>query len=185
MVFSSSLSMVSGIAPDPLEHTLGATASGILGGSFASPVTSDFSVVHLPVGSGGMVDASPTGQLPTPVATGITTLPDNTKTTGHPSDSGVIRGAQRIPVTHPQPRSYSWPSGTHVAGDTLDLTQLNGGSVAPQTSNFVHAMISYYTNPDNFQTMSQWLADVDRLLDRATRDQVLAAMSDMQKSLPP
>ena len=88
-------------------------------------------------------------------------------------------------MTHPQPRSYSWPSGTHVAGDTLDLTQLNGGSVAPQTSNFVHAMISYYTNPDNFQTMSQWLADVDRLLDRATRDQVLAAMSDMQKSLPP
>ena len=183
MVFSSSLSMVSGIAPDPLEHTLGATASGILGGSFAAPVTSDFLVVHLPVGSGGMVDASPTGQLPTPVATGITTLPDNTKTTGHPSDSGVIRGGQRIPVTHPQPRFYSWPSGTHVAGDTLDLTQLNGGSANYQ--NPVHTMISYYTNPDNFQTMSQWLADVDRLLDRATRDQVLAVMRDMQKSLPP
>ena len=183
MVFSSSLSMVSGIAPDPLEHTLGATASGILGGSFASPVTSDLSVVRLPVGSGGMVDASPTGQLPTPVATGITTLPDNTKTTGHPSGSGVIRGTQRIPPTHPPARNYSWPSGTHVAGDTLDLTQLNGGSA--NYLNPVHTMISYYTDPNNFQTMSQWLADVERLLDRSTRNQVLAARSDMEKSLPP
>ena len=175
--------MVSGIAPDPLEHTLGATASGILGGSFASPVTSDFSVVHLPVGSGGMVDASPTGQLPTPVATGITTLPDNTKTTGHPSDSGVISGTQRIPPTHPPARNYSWPSGTHVAGDTLDLTQLNGGSA--NYENPVYTTISYFTNPNNFQTMSQWLSDVARLPDRSTRDQVLASISDMEKSLPP
>jgi hypothetical protein len=111
MVFSSALSMVSGISPDPLEYTLGATASGILNGSFPSPVTVDFLVVHLPVGSGGLVDASGTGQASTPISIGITTLPDNTQKTGHPSESGVIAKDQSIPTTEHPPRRNVWPSG--------------------------------------------------------------------------
>jgi len=184
--------MVSGISPDPLEYTLGATASGMLNGSFPSSVTADFLVVHLPVGSGGMVDASGIGQASTPVAIGTTTLPDNTKTTGHPSDSGVIVNDQSIPTPGHPPQRTPWPSGTHIVGDTLNLTRLDGGQ--PNYSNSLYVMVQYLSNPANFKTYKQWLLEVSRRLESAGSDTnvrlvinnvVKQQKDNMSRSLPP